>query len=752
MKKSKIYILILFMCLSIVLIGCKKVQVENNDGVIINEICTNNGKSLATNEYKYIDWIELYNTTDEDIMLKDYGISDDKADYYKYKLPEVYIKAKDYLIIFFDKDGSSEELCGDFSLSEKGEKIYFTMPNGTVLESINVPALKLDVTFGRYEKNGEVKFQMTNPTPGVINDSKPLYKYIENPNFSAEAGFYDDPFNLQLTTNQDVKIYYTLDCSVPTEDSILYSAPIYVDDPSSNPNVLKSRSDLSIFASETVKNPVDKMFIVRAIAISSDGNKSEIVTKNYFVGKSKYKNGKIVSLVTDSDNLVNPTDGILIKGQAYQDYIDNGSEGTAPKYNWDADGRKSERDCNLSYLSDGDLVMNQDCGMRIHGYGGRSIMYKSFNIYARSNYGEKYFSDSIFDESNQTKSFILKYDRYSKSAERFKDGFIQSLVKERNLATQQYEQCILFINGEYWHTYSIMQKYTEEYIEDTYGINEEEAIIVKDGALEAGKDEDFLIYESLTRFVKTSSMADSKNYEKFCNMVDVQSLIDFYTVQLYTNNFDFSNRKNYLLWRTRSDTGEGYSDGKWRYMLYDLDYVAVDRVLEYKGNRAEYNYKFNTFTGIFLYATDFKDDIFMKTLIKNPSFKEQFAISFLDIANYYLSGDNVYKHAYEEYKYTSGEMMTFFDNRFDYIKEYLADYLGVSNEYKTVRVETTKLLKFNTLNLTENYSGKYLTVYPIILKDVDVSKLVLTDLTITSNDNGVVRLQITGSNPSIKYN
>ena len=66
--------------------------------------------------------------------------------------------------------------------------------------------------------------------------------------------------------------------------------------------------------------------------------------------------------------------------------------------------------------------------MRIHGYGGRSILYKSFNIYARSCYGEKYFLDPLFKNTSLTKSFILKYDRYSPSNERFRDGFVHILA------------------------------------------------------------------------------------------------------------------------------------------------------------------------------------------------------------------------------------------------------------------------------------------------------------------------------------
>ena len=100
MKKILLFFVMITFLLS--LSSCDLFKVENNNGVVINEICTNNG-ILATVDNDYIDWIELYNTTNEDIFLKNYGISDDRLNLYKYIFPAVYIKAKSYLIVYFEK-------------------------------------------------------------------------------------------------------------------------------------------------------------------------------------------------------------------------------------------------------------------------------------------------------------------------------------------------------------------------------------------------------------------------------------------------------------------------------------------------------------------------------------------------------------------------------------------------------------------------------------------------------------------------
>lgn len=742
--KRIIYILC-FCFLLLCITSCEDMLVENNPNIFINEICTNNGSFIPTKDNKYVDWIELYNDSDSDVFLKNYGISDEKNNMYKFTMPSVYIKAKSFLIIFFDNDEIDEQLHGEFGLSASGETIYLTMPNGTLLNEINVPKLDLNTSYGLY--NGS--YEVINPSPNEVNETKPVYQYIEAPSFNFESGFYDSEFELELTTNSNAKIYYTLDSSIPTTNSILYDKPITVVDPSENDNVLKSRDDMSIF-DNNIKDPVDKMFVIRAIAISDDGNKSKVITKNYFVNKDYYKDYKIVSLVTEESNLTDGEKGIYVKGDAYTNWENAGSEGEAPDYNWDQDGRISERDCNLTYIDNGNYSFNQDCGMRIHGYGGRSIFYKSFNIYARSNYGEKYFKSPIFDAANQTKSFILKYDRYSATNEKFKDGFVQSLVSDRNVSIQDYEQCIVFLNGEYWQTYSIMQKYSEEYLEDTYGVDKDNVVIIKDSKLDVGTKEDFNDYRELEKFVKTTDFSVQENYEKFKKMVDVESFIDYYAINLYINNFDWSYRKNYLLWKTRDVLDDKYSDGKWRYMMYDNDYVAANKTLTYKEETVTYDYKFDPFTGTFLYATDFKDDIFFHKLMQNEEFKELFIQTFFDLANYNFNYTSVRNKMKDEYNVYTGVMITFFKNRFTYIKDHLANYLNCDNTVVLVKIDTEKTIMFNTLTISNDYEGYYFTDTNLSVKGVSIDELILTDLEVVSASTEKIVLKITGYNPNIK--
>ena len=61
-------------------------------------------------------------------------------------------------------------------------------------------------------------------------DSLTSYDDVEGIVFSHETGFYDSSFSLSLTANKDSKIYYTLDSSIPDENSNLYTGPITISD------------------------------------------------------------------------------------------------------------------------------------------------------------------------------------------------------------------------------------------------------------------------------------------------------------------------------------------------------------------------------------------------------------------------------------------------------------------------------------------------------------------------------------------
>ena len=76
---------------------------------------------------------------------------------------------------------------------------------------------------------------------------------VEELNFSAESGFYEDEFDLYIDAVGGT-VFYTLDGSTPTCQSNKYTGPIHISDATNNENVYSARTDVS--SSKIVLTPV----------------------------------------------------------------------------------------------------------------------------------------------------------------------------------------------------------------------------------------------------------------------------------------------------------------------------------------------------------------------------------------------------------------------------------------------------------------------------------------------------------------
>ena len=68
--------------------------------IIINEYMTNNKRNNYSPDGYYYDWVELYNYSNKDINVNSLYLTDDSNKLNKYKLPNVKIEKKDYLLIY----------------------------------------------------------------------------------------------------------------------------------------------------------------------------------------------------------------------------------------------------------------------------------------------------------------------------------------------------------------------------------------------------------------------------------------------------------------------------------------------------------------------------------------------------------------------------------------------------------------------------------------------------------------------------
>lgn len=142
--------------------------------LVINEYMSSNNSVISPDGSSY-DWIELYNGTNKDINLKNYGLSDEN-DKIKWVFPSVVIEKNSYLIIYL-AGKEQEGLYAPFKLkSSGGETITLTKPNGKVIDAIETVALNKGESVARNLKG---QFIITKePTPNYPN-TKEGYQALE---------------------------------------------------------------------------------------------------------------------------------------------------------------------------------------------------------------------------------------------------------------------------------------------------------------------------------------------------------------------------------------------------------------------------------------------------------------------------------------------------------------------------------------------------------------------------------------------
>lgn len=486
MKKNKYLSVILMVCSLTVFIWGGEWWAQNKaksekTPIFINEVCSNNYAVLKEGEANYPDYIELYNAGEKPVSLEGYCLSDSKNGMEKSSVGKMIMEPHSYLLIYAD-DQKAEGHVG-FKLNKNGEQLFLISPQGKVVDSVEIPALKYNTSFSRM-KEGKDVWERRTATPGKNNN---MSERVPDPDmeqviFSSESGFYKDEFLLTLRSTEGYDIYYTLDGSKVGMGAIKYEMPIRIKEVSGEPNRLAGRKDLSPKDTYSPSYCVNKAVVVRAAAYDrKSGLFSESTSKTYFVGyesKPEYQNFPIISMVTDPEQLFDFEKGIYGNGAEYQNYLDAGGyqngeildsfidkEGNKRELymasNSFKEGREWEREAQIDYFdSDHNLLFSKSIGIRISGESTRSRFHKSLKLYARDIYDDD--RSMIFDwngEQREWKAIRLRNGGNESDTNIIKNAFIQSLIMDRNVAVQDAAPCILFLDGEYWGFYFLTEIY-----------------------------------------------------------------------------------------------------------------------------------------------------------------------------------------------------------------------------------------------------------------------------------------------------
>lgn len=173
------------LCISTGLMGCDDGtgvgntqdpgQNINNSPVYITEICSKNQSAIADEDGEYSDYIELYNASSARVSLKNYYLSDSENKPTKWELPNIYIEAKSYLVIFASGKNRSQNgyYHTNFAISASlGETVTLVGSTGAIINKLAVtPCAVADISYGLVQEGEDAGKYMwfATATPGAQN-------------------------------------------------------------------------------------------------------------------------------------------------------------------------------------------------------------------------------------------------------------------------------------------------------------------------------------------------------------------------------------------------------------------------------------------------------------------------------------------------------------------------------------------------------------------------------------------------------
>jgi hypothetical protein len=593
---------------SVVILASLSIRFCFSQYPVINEVMYSNHSCIADKFGDYSDWAEIYNPGSQAINLEGWKLTDDinRSEYWQF--PAYVLGAHQFLIVFLSGRNSNDggELHTNFRLQLMEEELILIDPGGTSRYGYPAQCVPPDLSIGmKPDASGNIV--LLNPSPGFSNnnsDTVQINFQQDTISFSHAGGFYAEAIQLNLRNGYPGNsIHYTLDGSIPDDRSPGYDHPLFLEDWSDRENRISG-----IRTSERWIKPGNDIFkspVVRAVVYSEGCPASPVFSKTYFINENIQNRYQVpvVSLITDPENLFDEESGIYVKGN---------------HNNFNLRGKEWERPAHIEYFGyDGELLLRQDIGIRIHGGGTRIDPQKSLRLYAREEYGAERFRYPFFDQKQDLDSFktlILSSVKYW-SGTLFKDELCHRLVQDLDIDYMAGQTVIVFINGEYWGIQSLRERQDEYYIQSNHRIMDSDFDIIEYNIhlgriVEQGDD---IEYQRLLSFLESSDMSATETYLELGELIDAQNFIDYLIAELYLANSDFPSN-NVKLWRPRE------VEGKWRLFFFDCDNCMIrtyyDHISEYTNTSEHYRAHESWTTFIF------------QKLLENPDFRDAFYYQF----------------------------------------------------------------------------------------------------------------------------
>ncbi|NLB38457.1 MAG: lamin tail domain-containing protein, partial [Clostridiales bacterium] len=152
--------------------------IEGYDGLVISEVMAANASALPDENGRFGDWVELYNSSVNDMNLAGVTLSD-RPEKAKFLFPEIILRPGERLVVFCDGINQSrvgKPLHAKFKLSSLRSDVYLFDTSGRVITSLAVPTLNVDEVYALMP--GDVYEVSDAYTPGYPNTQEGHEAYM----------------------------------------------------------------------------------------------------------------------------------------------------------------------------------------------------------------------------------------------------------------------------------------------------------------------------------------------------------------------------------------------------------------------------------------------------------------------------------------------------------------------------------------------------------------------------------------------
>lgn len=503
------------------------------------------------------DALTLKNISEETLSLEGFYLSDDEKNLMLWALPDITLApGKSVTVRCTGADGGGE-LDAPFALAADKERVFLSNAAGEVIDYALLHDIPYGGSMGRVDGEGGW-FYFARPRAA---DAKAAYarRISDMPAAPGADGVYDGVERLVVELEGEGKIYYTLDGSLPTEESEEYTAPI----------------------------ELDATTVIRAIAVQPGALPSRAITLSYIINEGHSL--PVVSLVADD---------VREFGLMYNN-------------------RKKDIELpgNLAYYSQ-ELTFSIPCGVDMHGETSLALKKKNMGLRFRAAYGDSRLKADIFGGGIAEFSSLLLRAGQDQGNTLIRNELLENLCLEFSDAvpTQRSQYCAVYINGEYAGIYALMEKVDKYHYADLMDVSEDSVTVTKAWAIPGTE-----YYESVLRFAEENDLRTAEAYARFEERVDIDSLIDWMIIEGYSANTDLATSNLRYACSTEGD-------GKWRFMLYDLDATLTAPA--------------SIFANV-LKPSSTQSAAFITPLLQNAAFRERFLTRAAEVLSTTLSNENV---------------------------------------------------------------------------------------------------------------